>query len=127
MRLAVTGGRDFTDKNFIYEVLDYFHDWHTITSMTAGKARGVDRIAEKWAEESMIYFDHSFAADWDKHGHAAGTIRNQDILDRFKPNAVIAFPGGTGTGDMVTRVWTMKRKGSPIYLLEANPNTFFKL
>jgi hypothetical protein len=39
-----------------------------------------------------------------KHGRAAGPIRNQAILDEGKPDLVVAFPGGRGTTDMVSRV-----------------------
>jgi hypothetical protein len=36
-------------------------------------------------------------------GNAAGPIRNQEMLDKGKPYATIAFPGRTGTADMVRR------------------------
>ena len=42
-------------------------------------------------------------ADWEKHGKAAGAIRNQQMLDDYHPDAVIAFPGGRGTADMIKR------------------------
>ena len=37
----------------------------------------------------------------EKHGNAAGPIRNQRMLDHGKPDIVVAFPGGSGTADMV--------------------------
>lgn len=124
MRLAVTGGREFQDKEFVYRVLCDFAEWHSITAMTAGRARGVDTFAEDWAAEYMIYFNDEFAAEWDKYGKAAGPIRNQEILDQFKPDAVIKFPGGTGTADMVDRVKRLKRAGSRIVLIEVDPETY---
>ncbi len=42
-------------------------------------------------------------ADWDKFGKGAGPIRNQQMIDEGKPDLVVAFPGGTGTADMVKR------------------------
>jgi hypothetical protein len=46
-----------------------------------------------------------FYADWDKHGRAAGPIRNQQMLDEGKPDLVVAFllPQGSGTLDMIRR------------------------
>lgn len=40
---------------------------------------------------------------WKDHGKAAGPIRNQLMLDDFKPDLVVAFPGGKGTADMVKK------------------------
>ena len=34
---------------------------------------------------------------------SAGHIRNQVMLDKGKPDVVVAFPGGRGTADMVRR------------------------
>jgi hypothetical protein len=44
-----------------------------------------------------------YPADWTRHGKAAGPKRNQLMLDKEKPDLVIAFPGGKGTADMVAR------------------------
>jgi hypothetical protein len=122
MRLAITGGREFNNVEFVVHVLNNFADHHTITCMTAGKARGVDTIAELWAKHKNIKFDHSFKAEWSIYGDAAGPIRNQAILDIFKPDAGIVFPGGTGTADMLTRMKRYKRKVNPrFYLFQVDP------
>ena len=42
-----------------------------------------------------------YPADWDKHGKAAGPIRNKQMIDEGKPDLVIAFPGGRGTAGAV--------------------------
>lgn len=104
MRVLVCGGRDFSDSLFISGVLENFHahdeyqDWVIIE----GGARGVDTFAKKWAERTYIPV-LEYKADWNKHGKAAGPIRNQQMLDEGKPDLVIAFPGGRGTADMVSR------------------------
>ena len=41
-------------------------------------------------------------ADWETHGRAAGPIRNEKMLT-WKPDLVVAFPGGVGTADLVRR------------------------
>jgi hypothetical protein len=49
-------------------------------------------------------------------GKAAGPIRNQRMIDEGKPDLVIAFPGGRGTADMVSRA---KKAGIPVQEITA--------
>jgi len=56
-----------------------------------------------------------FLANWRTHGKAAGPIRNQQMLDEGRPHLVVAFPGGTGTADMVRRA---KAAGVPVMEVE---------
>jgi hypothetical protein len=44
-----------------------------------------------------------YRAEWSTHGRSAGPRRNALMLDRERPVLVVAFPGGTGTRDMVRR------------------------
>lgn len=68
----------------------------------AGGAKGADSAAADFAVVSFCQLQE-FKADWNKHGKAAGAIRNQQMLDEGKPDLVVAFPGGRGTADMVRR------------------------
>ncbi|MEQ8823814.1 MAG: DUF2493 domain-containing protein [Filomicrobium sp.] len=103
MRVAVCGGRDFNDREAIWRGLDSVNDSEgRITELAHGGCRGVDQIAAAWGETEQIQV-RLFAADWRKDGRAAGPIRNQRMLDSFRPDVVIAFPGGRGTADMMRR------------------------
>jgi hypothetical protein len=42
-----------------------------------------------------------FEANWNLYGNRAGPIRNAKLLDDFKPDLLIAFPGSAGTWNMV--------------------------
>lgn len=44
-----------------------------------------------------------FPADWGSLGKAAGPIRNSLMLTEANPSLVIAFPGGKGTADMISK------------------------
>jgi hypothetical protein len=44
-----------------------------------------------------------FPAQWDRYGEAAGPIRNAWMLEFGKPDLVVAFPGGRGTADMISK------------------------
>lgn len=70
--------------------------------IVSGGANGADAMAERWAMDHGVCFQ-SLSADWVAHGRAAGPIRNQAMIDQFKPSFVIAFPGGRGTADMTSK------------------------
>ncbi len=105
MRVLVCGGRDFSDTAWLYRVLDDLAKRETIDCIIEGDARGADRIAGYWAKKNRVDLK-LFPADWAGNGKAAGPIRNQQMLDEGRPDLVIAFPGGVGTRDMVTRAKT---------------------
>jgi hypothetical protein len=47
--------------------------------------------ASLWAGAAAVPID-VYVAQWKKHGRAAGPIRNQRMLDKGKPDLVVAFP-----------------------------------
>ena len=102
MKVLVCGGRNFGDTDLVYSVLDSVNEVQGIGEVIEGAAQGADRIASHWAHNRGIT-NRKFYADWEKHGKAAGPIRNQQMLDEGKPDLVIAFTGGRGTEDMCAR------------------------
>jgi hypothetical protein len=80
-----------------------------------GGADGADECARIYAGAYSVECI-TFAADWKKHGKAAGPIRNQKMIDEGKPECVLAFPGGRGTADMVRRAMA-----SGIHVIEVRP------
>ena len=101
MKALVCGGRDYTDKAALWHTLDAFGP-PEISCIISGMARGADTFAAEWAKRFGFQL-LAFPADWEKHGKAAGAIRNQQMLDEGMPDIVIAFPGGKGTSDMIRR------------------------
>lgn len=100
MRILVCGGRDFSDSILLNKTLrDFFFGPEDV--LICGMARGADRMAYDWVKARDILIEE-YPAEWDKHGKAAGFIRNQDMLDSGV-DVVVAFPGGRGTADMVRR------------------------
>ena len=104
MRVLVTGGRNFNDKNILFETLGALHATHAFSAIIHGGANGADHLAGEWAAttgvQTIIHY-----AEWNKHGLAAGPIRNTKMLEE-KPDLVVAFPGGKGTADMVRKAKT---------------------
>ena len=114
MRVLVCGGRDYgeTDTDQMAEIYFAIRDIHEKTPIDAlihGDSRGADRCAGSLAKELGIKVV-PVPADWRTHGKAAGPIRNQRMIDDFRPDLVLAFPGGRGTADMVARAEAAKIK-----------------
>ena len=98
MRVIVCGGRDYDDERTVDAVMSALDLDCTVV---AGSAPGADTLAVAWRKERGLSHEE-FPADWRKHGKAAGPIRNQAMLDAGA-DLVIAFPGGRGTADMVSK------------------------
>lgn len=103
MRIIVCGGRDYNNKERLYEVLNEFLPIKDEITILQGEADGADKLAKLWAEENGVACI-PFAADWDKYHrpgrkNPAGPIRNRQMFDSGC-DLVIAFPGKTGTPDM---------------------------
>ena len=106
MRLLVSGGREFDDYEFIVKMLNRLHASRSITELIHGAARGVDTICGYWGDELGIKVTPVPAKWQDEFGNFnkhAGFDRNALMLSQHKPDALMAFPGGGGTLDMVSR------------------------
>ena len=111
MRVLVCGGRDFADRDTVFRALNALAEKYGRLNVIQGGARGADRLALDWALQAPSVQLSNYPADWQRHGKAAGAIRNQQMLDEGKPDLVLAFPGGRGTADMVRRA---KAAGIPV-------------
>ena len=101
-RLLVCGGRQYDNRTHVFATLDRVHAKRPIAVVIHGKAAGADTLAGEWADANGIEV-WAFPANWERDGRGAGPIRNQAMLDASKPGGVVAFPGGSGTADMVRR------------------------
>ncbi len=82
----------------LFAVLDELTPSH----MAHGGAHGADSIAADYAKQAEIVCT-SYPAKWDVFGNRAGPIRNTQMLNDFRPDVVVACPGGKGTADMVRK------------------------
>ena len=107
MRVLVCGGRDFDDRPMLVRVLDMLHEQHNFSVVIHGAARGADRLADYWAVTNRLPV-FKFHANWKMQGLAAGPIRNAKMLEKGRPDLVVAFPGNGGTKNMVRQALTAK-------------------
>lgn len=102
MRLLVCGSREYENWDKINSELSRLLRKPTV--IIHGAAAGVDSMAGLWARRNNIP-EEAYPADWEKHGKAAGPIRNKQMLDEGKPDCVLAFPtkNSKGTRNMITQ------------------------
>ncbi len=110
MKVLVCGGREYADQDKVNEVLTDIHKKNPIDILIHGGAKGADRLAWNWTVDNDVTV-LVYTADWNKHGRAAGPIRNRRMLDEQHPDLVVAFPGGNGTAHMVD---IAKKDGVPV-------------
>lgn len=97
MRVLVCGGRDFDNWKMVHSQLTDLKPSVIIN----GGSRGADFLATKWANHNGVSLI-VYPALWSR-GRKAGPERNAFMRADSRPDLVVAFPGGRGTFDMVTR------------------------
>lgn len=108
MYVLVCGGRNYQDYERVKtELADA-----QITFLISGGASGADSLAVIWANENNVPY-RVYPAQWFKYGNSAGHKRNAQMLEMHPEiELVVAFPGGSGTEDMVRQA---KKKEIPVW------------
>jgi hypothetical protein len=111
MALLVCGGRHYNNLERAYIELDAALDYFKDMIVIQGDATGADCLAKAWCAERGIHCA-SVPALWERRGRRfAGPLRNSAML-ALKPHAILAFPGGSGTEDMIRQG---EKAGIPVY------------
>ncbi len=116
MKTIICGGRDYVLTRGDARWLDGLLETLPITEVFSGGAPGADAGGEKWARARGVPVD-PHPAKWDditapgaviktrrdgkKYNALAGFWRNQEMAEQAQ--ICIAFPGGSGTADMIRR------------------------
>lgn len=110
MKVIIAGSRSIQDIHTIDHAC-HMVDW-LFDEVVSGAAVGVDKLGEEWANQMGIPVKQFFA-EWDKHGKAAGVIRNNDMA--HYADALIAIWDGKskGTLHMINSMVTLKK---PVYV-----------
>jgi hypothetical protein len=99
MKILVTGSRNYSDKDKVFQVLSELKPLFIVQ----GGATGADALAKEFAITYNINYD-TVQAKWSLYGPSAGPRRNEEMLDKHPDiELVVAFPGNKGTADMVRR------------------------
>ncbi len=110
IRIIIAGGRDFTDYDYFNNWMDSFlpKEKHHM-EIVSGGAKGVDAMAERFAQEQNVPVK-IFPADWKSYGRAAGPKRNQQMAEYA--TMLIAFwdEKSAGTKSMIKLAFRSKVK-----------------
>lgn len=125
LKVLICGGREWTNELLIAgRLLKLSEKFEVI--VVHGNSRGADRIADARAH-ALGLERRSYPADWDKHGRAAGMIRNQEMLNKENPDLVIGFHDNIkeskGTENMLRHAY---EAGKIIELIDGNGRVFLK-
>ncbi|MGC9439311.1 DUF2493 domain-containing protein [Streptomyces sp. WG5] len=98
--VIVTGSRDLEDKEKVWRELDALLSEHgSLIVRHGGCPTGADIHAQDWCY--AFYWaavgQETFSANWDKHGKAAGPIRNREMA-QAGADLCLAFPFGESRG-----------------------------
>lgn len=120
-RVIIAGSRKYDDYETLREKCNHIlcqklSDDNIRVIILSGGATGADALGERYADENHLQVERH-PADWQKHGRAAGPIRNAEMA--ACANALIAFPkkGETnrGTRNMISLA---KAKGLLVRVIE---------
>jgi hypothetical protein len=122
MRVIVAGSRTITDYAIVEKAIAFaIADGLVITQIISGTAAGVDVLGERWAKEHKRIVLKRFPADWNKHGRAAGPIRNITMSENADAAVIIWDGFSRGTKHMYDtaklkklKVWLFNKQGELI-------------
>ena len=110
MKVIIAGSRTIYDMEELKKAIE--ESQFDITEVVCGGCAGVDLLGERWA------FDHGkpvkyFPANWEKHGKAAGPLRNQEMAQDGE--ALILLWDGTSRGSAIALLMHARNKGLPVW------------
>lgn len=123
MRVIVCGGRHYDDEDAIRDEMERLHYWYgteEVVTIVHGASRFWDRASRRWigadylASKVAVEFGmgvEPHRADWERYGRPAGPIRNREMAS-LGAELVLAWPGGSGTADMVNAA---REYGIPVW------------
>lgn len=118
MKLAIVGSRtlDWIDLPKLIErhqSSEFTIPWDAVTEIVSGGANGIDAAAAAVAMVKCLPFK-VFAADWNKHGKAAGPIRNSQIVEYSDACLAVWDGKSSGTRDTMQK---FVRANKQLYLI----------
>lgn len=114
MKVIIAGGRRFRDLRLLSQTMKRLDlDPSLIIS---GGAKGADSLGEQWAATNGVAV-RRFKAEWNKHGRAAGPVRNS-LMAKLADVAVVFWDGESrGSADMIEQ---MRKLGKRVEVVRFN-------
>jgi hypothetical protein len=100
MKVVIFGSQTIEDIQEIENALEHSSVKDSITEIVGGGARGVDTLAQLYAESHDIPFK-LFPADWKLYGRKAGPLRNIEMSEYAEFGVAIWDGKSRGTAHMI--------------------------
>jgi len=100
MKLAIVGSRNYEDYSEFKKTIKEYFELNKITEIVSGGARGIDKMAEKFADENNIP-KKIFEANWNQYGKRAGPARNRKIWEYADEGIAFLSVGSKGTKNSI--------------------------
>ncbi len=97
-KLIIAGSRDIEDYDLVRSLVmksGFWKKYGRSIEVVSGMARGVDKLGVDFAKKNGLKC-HEMPADWNRHGKAAGHIRNSEMAD--VGDGLLAVWDGTSPG-----------------------------
>jgi hypothetical protein len=117
LRVLVTGSRNWPDPDLVYHKLDQLHRRADLVIVHGACPTGADAYAAIWCHLNPDgVTEVRRPADWERHGKAAGPLRNaQMVADGADLCLAFRIGASRGTSDTIDRA---KAAGIPVQLHE---------
>jgi len=112
MKVIIAGSRSIEDWTIVATAIR--NSPFKITEVVSGGARGVDNLAESLADLHGMPVK-LFPADWNKHGKAAGPIRNKQMAEYADCLIAIWDGESKGTSNMIQE---MQKLNKPVHIVK---------
>lgn len=114
MKVILAGSRNITDFKILVKAVNKAYDEEriSVTEIVSGGAKGVDTLAEQFAEEANIPIT-VMKANWGMYSRSAGILRNIDMANSGADALIAIWDGkSNGTKHMID---IAKKKGLKVF------------
>jgi len=115
MKVVIAGSRSVHDYEEVKAAVE--ESGFEVTEVVSGRAAGVDRLGESWADEYGVPVK-SFPADWARWGMVAGLRRNTQMAEYGDALVAVHDWSSKGTTNMIEQ---MRIRGKPVHVRLVKP------
>lgn len=104
-KIMITGSRSITDKEWVYDHLNFITRQYNIECFVVGDASGIDSLVQAYGKDNEIHVKERKVL-WDLYGKAAGPIRNSWMVKECDFGLGLWDGESSGTKDALEKLKT---------------------